>query len=571
MEHGCYGLAAIGQPAVGSSPLLRQLLTRGDELPLSVRIEVPTFQGSIPVNVDAGTSVVFIGANGAGKTRLGVLLDTRLSESGVEVHRIAAHRSLALNPAVIPPSLEVAQNKLFYGYEEGDFNYKFGHRFQSKPEIALLSDFDHVLSALYAENIDVSISYRKSARSGNGQFIDPPPAKIDTVKDIWEKVLPHRELVILGGNLKTKTPDGNEYSASDMSDGERVTFYLIAQALLAKPDTLLIFDEPELHINRSILAKLWDEIEASRPDCGFVYITHDIDFASSRHAATKYALRAFRRSPSDAWDIELVPEDSQLPDDIVATIVGSRRPILFVEGDGGSLDSALYRRVYDQFTVIPVGSCEQVIHTVAAFSGRAELHRVGCAGLIDADGRTDQEAAYLEAKSVYRLPVSEVENLLLLPGVFLALAAALKFSEVDAQGKLAKLRTVVFARATQQIDGVCLRYTKRRVDAEMKKIGLSGSDISALEANFRHAAANVDPATIFAEAKANLYTAIGMNDYEKVLLAYDNKGLLSDAAKQLGFQQKALEEFVGRALRSDESSGLHSALKHYLPNPVPRP
>lgn len=534
-------------------------------------MQVPTFQGSIQVSVAAGTSVVFIGANGAGKTRLGVLLDTILSQSGVEVHRIAAHRSLVLNPAVVPPSLEIAQNRLFYGYEHGGFQNKYGHRFQSKPETALLSDFDHVLSALYAENNDVSIAYRQSALANAGKFTLPPPAKIDTLKGIWEKVLPHRELVVLGGNLKTKTPDGDEYSASDMSDGERVVFYLIAQALLAKTDTLLIFDEPELHINRSILAKLWDEIESSRPDCCFLYITHDIEFASSRHAATKYALRAFRRSPTDAWDIELVPEESQLPDDIVATIVGSRRPVLFVEGDGGSLDSALYRRVYEQFTVVPVGSCEQVIHTVAAFAARPELHRVGCSGLIDADGRSDQEAAYLETKGVYRLPVSEVENLLLLPSVFLALAAALKFSESDAEARLAVLRAIVFAQAAQEIDSVCMRYTKRRVDVEMKRIGLSGSDITALDANFRQAAADIDPVAIFAEAKANLNTAISSNDYEKVLLVYDNKGLLSEVAKQLGYQQKALEEFIGRALRSDESSALHSALKQHLPIAVPRP
>ncbi|WP_242141200.1 DUF4435 domain-containing protein [Sphingomonas sp. TREG-RG-20F-R18-01] len=538
---------------------------------LTGRIDVPSFGVPIPLEVSAGSSIVFVGANGAGKTRLGVYLDTSLSQSGIEVHRIAAHRSLTLNPAVVPPSLEIATNRLFYGFDQGNFNHKYGHRYQSKPETALLSDFDHVLAALYAENNDVSIKYRQDALGKPNERIVPTPAKVDKLKSIWERLLPHRQLLVLGGNLKTKPPLGDEYSASDMSDGERVTLYLIAQALLAKPNTLLIFDEPELHINRSILAKLWDEIESARPDCCFLYITHDVEFASSRHAATKYALRAFRRAPQDAWDIERVPETSELPDDIVATIVGSRRPVLFVEGDGGSLDSALYRRVYDDFTVVPVGSCEQVIHTVSAFAARPELHRVGCAGLVDADGRTDVEAAYLETKGVYRLPVSEIENVLLLPGVFLALAASLKFSVHEAQAALTALKSIVFAQASKQMDEICLRYTRRRVDAQMKKIGLSGIDIATLDAEFRQAAASVDPAAIFNEARTNLSVAIGGQDYEKVLLAYDNKGLLSEVAKQLGYQQKALEEFVGRTLRSDDSSVLHSALKHELPSVVSRP
>lgn len=539
-------------------------------MPLSATITVPTFEGTATVEVKAAGSVVFIGANGAGKTRLGVYMDTQLSQAGTEVHRIAAHRSLNLNPNVVPPSFEVATKRLFYGYDEGNYQHKFGNRFQSRPATALLDDFDHVLTALYAENNDVSINYRQVNLSSRS-LKRPPPAKIDKLKSIWERLLPDRQLVILGGDIKTKTGDGHEYSASEMSDGERVIFYLIGQALLAKPDTLLIFDEPELHINKSILAKLWDEIESARADCGFLYITHDVEFASSRHAATKYALRSYRKEPSEAWEIEFVPDNADIPDDVVATIIGSRRPVLFVEGDGGSLDSSVYRRVYDEFTVIPVGSCEQVIHTVSSFAARPELHRVGCAGLVDADGRSNEEATYLETKGVYCLPVSEVENLLLLPNVFKAIAEVLKFSDGDAEARLAALRTFVMNQANQQIDAICLRYTKRRIDAAMKKIGLAGADLVALDAEFKAAAASIDAQTIFAEAKTALTTAISGQDYEKVLFYYDNKGLLAEMAKQLGYQQKALEEFIGRALRSDDSPRVHVALVGYLPTVTPRP
>lgn len=539
-------------------------------MPLPATINVPTFEATITVDLQAGGSVVFIGANGAGKTRLGVYIDAQLSNSGTEVHRIAAHRSLNLNPNVVPPNFEVATNRLYYGYDAGGPQYKHGHRFANKPETALLNDFDHVLAALYAENNDVSIKYRQSCIETPGSLSPPPPAKIDKLKAIWERVLPHRELVVLGGNIKTKTNDGSEYSASDMSDGERVIFYLIGQALLAKQDTLLIFDEPELHINKSILAKLWDQIESSRPDCAFLYITHDVEFAGSRHAATKYALRSYRKVPREAWDIELVPDGAEIPDDVIATIIGSRRPVLFVEGNVGSLDSSLYRRVYSDFTVIPVGSCEHVIHTVNSFATRPELHRVGCAGLVDADGRIAEEIAYLETKGVYCLPVSEVENILLLPNVFKAIAKALKFSDQDANYKLSNLRNYVFDQANQQIDSICLRYTKRRIDAAVKKIGLSGSDVAALDAEFKASVSSIDAPTIFAEAKGTIAKAIREQDYATVLFLYDNKGLLAEVANQLGHKQKALEEFIGRALRSDDSTELYCALKSCLPVLRPR-
>lgn len=539
---------------------------------LSATFSVPSLAGALSFEVRGGSSVVFIGANGAGKTRLGVFIDKTLSASQVEVHRIAAHRSLLLNPEVVPPSLEVASKRLRFGYDQGDFNYKHGHRWHGKPETTLLNDFDHLLSALYAENNDVSVRYRqKQIRAPSAT--QPPKTKLDTLKEIWETILPHRELVILAGNIKTKSPgdQGQEYAASEMSDGERVIFYVLGQALLAQPDTLLIFDEPELHINKSVLSRLWDAIESARPDCAFTYITHDVEFASSRHAASKYAVRSYQKEPSEAWDIEAIPENADIPADVVATIIGSRRPVLFVEGDSGSLDLSLYRRVYDGFTVVAVGSCEQVIHTVVSFAARPELHHIGCAGLVDADGRTDAEAVQLEQKGIYRLPVSEVENLLLLPNAFLAIAKELKFTDVDARAKLDYLRAFVFNQASQHIDQICLRYTKRRVDAEMKKIGLLSSDISALDAEFKAAASGIDAHAIFADIKSRMTTAIANHDYEQVLLHYDNKGMLSEVARQFGYQQKALEQFVGRILRSDNGSELHAALMSYLPTVAARP
>jgi hypothetical protein len=269
--------------------------------------------------------------------------------------------------------------------------------------------------------------------------------------------------------------------------------------------------------------------------------------------------------------MEPIPEDADVPADIVAIIVGSRRPVLFVEGDGASLDSALYRRVYDGFTVVSVGSCDNVIHTVASFAARPQLHHVGCAGLVDADGRTDQEALHLEQMGVYRLPVSEVENLILLPNVFSVLAKELKFDDLTATQKMDSLRVYIFSQASQQIDAICLRYTKRRIDSQMKKIGLTSANIAALDAEFKSSAAAIDASAIFLDIKSRMAVAIASQDYALVLLHFDNKGLLSEAARQLNLQQKALEQFIGRLLRAEGHSALRTALAAVLPRVVARP
>lgn len=532
-------------------------------------IEIPTFSNRVTLALDAGSTTVFVGANGAGKTRLGVYIENKISPN-LEVHRIAAHRSLSMNPNVMPPNLDVAMNQLRYGHQEDNKSYKLGQRWQRNPATALLTDFDFVMAPLYAEENSVSVQFRQAYR--NNPQIPAVTTKLDTLRKIWQELLPHRELIVEASNVKT-SPTGKidkAYSSSEMSDGERVIFYMLGQALLAKSNTILIIDEPELHINKSILAKLWDKIETERKDCVLIYITHDVEFAASRHAAAKYVILSYQDSP-EQWEIDHVPEDTDIPDDVVALIVGSRQPVLFVEGEGGSLDIALYRRVYEKFTVISVGNCEQVIHTVETFARRNELHRVGCAGIIDADGRSSKESSLLSTKSIYTLPVSEVENLLLLPNVFIELAKALQFSDIEANNMLQSLKAIILDKVKNELDRISLDYTRRRIDAEAKKIGLKSKTVTELDCEFRAATTAIDPTAIYEEMRDLLTTAMENGDYETILRHYDNKGLLTDAAKLLGYQKKSLEEFVGRALRGKDQENLLSSLTSRLPILVARP
>ena len=58
---------------------------------------IPAQRQQIEITAEPGSSVVFVGANGGGKTRLAAFLEESL---GLQAHRISAHRALTLNPAV---------------------------------------------------------------------------------------------------------------------------------------------------------------------------------------------------------------------------------------------------------------------------------------------------------------------------------------------------------------------------------------------------------------------------------------------------------------------------------------
>jgi len=68
-----------------------------------------------------------------------------------------------------------------------------------------------------------------------------------------------------------------------MSDGERAIFYFLGQCLLAPADGAVIIDEPEGHVHKAVLGPLWSAIERARPDCAFIYITHESRFRHRPH------------------------------------------------------------------------------------------------------------------------------------------------------------------------------------------------------------------------------------------------------------------------------------------------
>jgi hypothetical protein len=349
-----------------------------------------------------------------------------------------------------------------------------------------------------------------------------------------------------------------------MSDGERAIFYFLGQCLVAPKNGVIIIDEPETHIHRATLGRLWSAAESSRPDCAFIYITHDLDFAAVHTASAKYFIRAYQAGDPERWDIEPLPDDAGIPSYVLTELVGSRRPILFVEGERASLDLMVYRSIYTSWTVIPIGSCENVIHSVCSYKNSTSLHNLSVRGLIDADDRSAEDVMKLNAAGVYVLPVAEIENLFALPTVFLALADALLCNDIET--KIEELKTDIFCRAQKEADLVCSRYTLRRLDRQLKKVSVAAQDLPTLTANFTTELAGLDPAPIFLDVRSKLAAGIDAKDLPSVLGLYDNKGyVLSRVASRLGLAKaNDLQDKLTRLL-GVKNSAVRAALVSALP------
>lgn len=535
------------------------------------QFSIPTDQEHRDFELSSGSSLIFVGANGGGKTRLAVQIEQALK---LQAHRISAHRALTLNPDVAKISEKKALMGLRTGRAEEDagIEYREGHRWRSKGAVQLLNDFDYLIQALFAEQSNTSLQAYQRYKPGAIEMDESfQLTKFDTLQEIWDRLLPHRKLHISGDDILVSLPSSNQtYKASEMSDGERAIFYMIGQTLVAEEDTVLIIDEPELHVHRSIMSKLWDELEANRSDCAFVFITHDLEFAVAR-TAQKFVIKDY--DPIPRWTIEKVPEETGFDDEIVTLILGSRKPILFVEGDHGSLDTAIYRRCYPEWTVIPRSSCLEVIHSVVTMRNNADLTRITCSGIVDADDYDDEDKNYLAERGIEVLPVSEIENMIALPDVSRAIAEAEGYQGTELEKVLAHLSDAIFEtiNSSEKIEKVVVRYCRRRVDRMLKKVDLSeAGTIDDLEEEYRSRTEILNIRSIAKQATEQINQAIAERDLPKLLSYYDNKEVIVLVARKLKKQKKHdFESWLTRVLRNNSVPSVSKAILSQLPEIQP--
>ena len=269
-----------------------------------------------------------------------------------------------------------------------------------------------------------------------------------------------------------------------------------------------------------------------------------------------------------------MPEDSGFSEEIATLILGSRKPILFVEGTGVSLDLAIYRACYPEWTVMPRGACENVIHAVSTMRNNASLTRITCSGIVDADDYSEEEKDNLAKLGVIVLPVSEIENLFLLPDVATAVLEDEKYHGQDLQAKLDSLKDEVFSLVAKQgsIDEVVLRYCRRRIDRTLKKIDLKAAPTTVdLADAYTEQTGALDIAAVAREVHDRIDDAVKNSDLPALLANFDNKGLLALAAKHLkNTNKREFENWLTRAMRDPAAEKLKSAISKVLPEVTPK-
>ena len=536
-------------------------------------VNIPRKDNSnLELTLKAGKTTIIIGANGSGKTRLAVYLEEQLGE---KAHRIAAHRALSLNPNVDRIPETKARQYLTYGDSGNSVsisNRKY-YRWKNNAPTSLLNDFDRLLQYLFAQQNNLAVE--NNQKLNRREKITNSKTKLDILQEVWERLLPLKKLHITADDIRVSSTsiESADYSASEMSDGERAVFYILGQVLSANEGSILIFDEPELHIHKSIISNLWDEIEKLRPDCSFLMITHDIEFAATR-VAKKYVIRNYYSAP--AWDISELP-DSELDEQTITLILGSRKPILFVEGEKTSLDMETYRLCYPEWTVIPKGSCKDVIQAVSSLRKLNEdmpILNIKCAGIVDRDTRDSAQIQELEEQDIKVLRYSEIENIFSLSSVAYEILKIEGFTDYELNNKKEQFEAELLDHIKNELSGDKLevfvaKRIHRRIDAYLKKIDFAdtknGNEIKDKLSSELSVLTESEINKWISEMRDEIQECIKNEDIDRLLCIYENKGLLAKTASILASTSKSnFEGWLMRQLKVPNNS-LLQAIKSVLP------
>ncbi len=520
----------------------------------------PRKRGEANVKISGARSIVIVGANGSGKTRLGSFVE---KSAGASAHRISAQRSLVIPKFVQPRAYEQATSTFLYGHYEPTWKaeqglaHKAGHRWGNDPFSHTLNDFEHVLALLFADEAKRNRDYARKALDELPKA-RPLGCKLDDLQAIWAAVMPQRVLEIGDDRISAKTAAGASYEARYMSDGERVAVYLMGQALCAPIDGVVIIDEPEIHLHRAIQPVLWDEIERARTDCTFVYITHDLEFAATRIASRRIWLKEFDGTD---WIWEDLGAGTSLPDALTMQVFGSRRPILFVEGDETSYDLAIYSALYPKEHVVPRGSASKVRESTKALANLPALHHLAVRGIVDRDRRGDEEIGALKAAGLLVADVAEVENLLCLPEALHGAATQLKLKDVGADVAAAQSRVLeeLGKQRDQQALSRALAELQFRLNGFGPKIGKS--DAVTLEQDLKAYLASIDVPTAVKANRKIFDDVVARADYLAALRFFNCKGMVSFVATAFGVDKDVYVGIVLALLKDDPTGVIGTAMR----------
>lgn len=371
------------------------------------------------IQLNAGEMIFVLGANGTGKSSL---MHRFAIQNAGSVRKIAAHRQTWMNTDALDMT---PANKLQteQSIQNEDRNIKSRYRDPYAAQRASMTIYELIdAENVRARSMAAAYDAGDSERLKEAAKVEAPITVINEL--LRQSNIPISITIRANERVMARKDGGPEYSAAELSDGERNALMIAGNVLTAPNGTLLIIDEPERHLHRSIISPLLVLLFERRPDCAFVVSTHDHDLPLEVPSARTLLVRAcnFQGQNVQNWEADELPADAPIDDILKRDLLGARRKVLFVEGTERSLDKPLYSLIFPMVSVIPKGSCREVEGAVAGSRAGETFHWLRAFGIVDGDGYSPDEINAKRERGVYALPFYAVEAVYFHPEIIRRIA-----------------------------------------------------------------------------------------------------------------------------------------------------
>ncbi|MTK53623.1 AAA family ATPase [Paludibacter sp.] len=506
--------------------------------------------GSLNIPLIEGQALFVLGANGVGKS---TLMYNLFLQNKNHSKRILAHRQTWFddNSMNMTASQKKQNEEWIKGHDSNTYSRWKDEFTQKRSSISI---FDLINS----ENI-------RARRIANAVDTD----KIELAKKYSNFQAPLQAIneLLAISNIPITITLGREehlfaskngcepYSIAELSDGERNALLICADVLTTEPNRLIIIDEPERHLHRSIISPLLTSLFHKRRDCVFVISTHDVFLPVDHYESQVLLLRSCNWNGKNIkdWDADLISDTAKIPDSVKLDILGAKRNILFVEGEYESLDRQIYQLIFPNVTVIPQGSCNKVEKAVEGIKGTVELHWINAYGLIDSDDRTRDQIQTLHSKGIAALKSYSVESLYY--NLDIVKKVAKRLSEVTGMDE-----NELYAKATSEIinnlrphkERLCSRLCEKQVRNKVMTILPKHKDI-AQKRIFQYA---LDLKEVIEKEEALFEKLIAENNLNGLISRYPIREtpVLTKIATGLGLTRDKYECAVRKLIIDDKET-----------------
>ena len=503
--------------------------------------------------MDAGDVLFVLGANGTGKSSL---MQRFYQDSRPNSRRISAHRQtwFTSNTLDLTPASKRSTEKNMANNDTGlQSRYMDNYAGQrASMTVFDLIDAQNVRARSIAAAIDAADIDGALAKSAE----EAPLRAINSL--LLQSNIPIEIDVIENEQIVARKSGGAPYSIAELSDGERNALLIAGDVLTAKSGTLLIIDEPERHLHRSIISPLLTLLFEKRKDCSFIIATHDVDLPLDNESARVLLVRSASYSGStvESWEADLVQPGIPLDEDIKRDLIGSRRKIVFVEGKEDSLDKPLYSLIFPMVSIVAKESCRDVEHAVSGLRAADGLAWVSAWGIIDGDNQSQDRISTLATKSVFAIPFYSIESVYYHPEVIRRVA------ERQAKVTSADAATKFEAAIDAGIDRV--RQTKTRMVVKSatkaaRDVLLSHLPTVPTVSAGQPVSVSIDTAALLTRKEAELEARLAARDWATIVTSCPirESGALNPISKAVGLPGKRDYEAAVRAMLTEDAEALN--------------